>query len=118
MVDDDPAARRLVRVVLESRGYRVIEAEHGADAVRLEEEHRGEIDLLLTDLLMPGIRGPDLADLVKAVNPALPIIFMTSYPNDDIRRWKLTPGIPVIKKPPDLNELAATIERLLASRKD
>lgn len=117
LADDNDFMRRMIRELLESRRYGVMEAEHGAEAMRLEEEHRGEIDILLTDLLMPGIRGQELAETLKVINPQLPVIFMTSYNETDIQRWHLNPDIPLIIKPPNMDELEATIERLLGRQK-
>ena len=84
VVEDDDQVRGLVRTLLRSEGYRVIEARTGAEGLRLGEEHHGEIDLLLSDMLLPELSGYDLAARMRELFPALKIILMTGYIEGDI----------------------------------
>jgi PAS domain S-box-containing protein len=99
LVDDDESMRRVTRRILAKSGFRVIEAEHGADALRVAAAHEGEIDLLVTDVLMPGIRGPELVEELTVRSPGLRVLYMSGYTDDDISRWGLQPGIAFIHKP-------------------
>lgn len=99
LVDDDESMRRVTRRILSRGGFRVIEAEHGADALRVAAAHDGEIDLLVTDVLMPGIRGPELVEELTVRSPELRVLYMSGYTDDDIMRWGLQPGFAFIHKP-------------------
>lgn len=99
LVDDDESMRRVTRRILARSGFRVIEAEHGADALRVAAAHDGEIDLLVTDVLMPGIRGPELVEELTVQSPGIRVLYMSGYTDDDISRWGLQPGFAFIHKP-------------------
>lgn len=77
LAEDDPAVRRFVRVVLESRGYVVLDAPDGEQALAVSERHGGSIDLLLTDVEMPTMGGPALARELTVRRPGTPILFMS-----------------------------------------
>ncbi len=78
VVEDQPATAQITRILLESWGYRVMEAHTGRDAIALFD--RGQaIDLLLTDVIMPGMTGPQLAEVLTGRDPNLPVIFMSGY---------------------------------------
>ena len=80
LAEDDGDVRTLVRAVLEEAGLRVIEAADGPAAFALWQQHRGQIDLLLTDMVMPGgMSGADLADRILAEEPGLPVIYSSGY---------------------------------------
>ncbi|MBI4885713.1 MAG: PAS domain S-box protein [Acidobacteria bacterium] len=81
LVDDDPAVRGLARRMLERQGYRVIEAD-GSAAARAAADATTPIDLLLTDVLMPGGGGPDLYQELAAAHPGLKVVFMSGYSDD------------------------------------
>ncbi|MBA2688060.1 MAG: response regulator [Gemmatimonadaceae bacterium] len=99
LVDDDESMRRVTRRILARSGFRVIEAEHGADALRVAAAHDGLIDLLVTDVLMPGIRGPELVEELTVQSPGIRVLYMSGYTDDDISRWGLQPGFAFIHKP-------------------
>jgi len=82
LVEDEPAVRHLARRVLERSGYAVIEAADGEEAIRRFEESGAPVDLLLTDLVMPGMSGRALAERLTALSPGLPVVFMSGYPGD------------------------------------
>jgi two-component system cell cycle sensor histidine kinase/response regulator CckA len=84
LVEDEPALRAMVRSVLESKGYKVLEARHGEDALVVTELHRGPIDLLLTDVVMPGMSGRELAEHLVSANPKTKVLYMSGYTDDAI----------------------------------
>ena len=77
MVDDQPSVAALVRAILQRAGYTVIVAYGAAEAIQLFQEHRGEVTLLLTDVVMPGMNGFQLATHIAALRPGLPVVFMS-----------------------------------------
>jgi len=79
VVDDQEQLRKMVVRVLRSRGYKVLQAANGADALIRAEGHSAPIHLLLTDVVMPGISGSQLAEKMKALRPAMQIVFMSGY---------------------------------------
>ncbi|MFT3927780.1 MAG: response regulator [Myxococcales bacterium] len=79
LAEDDPAVRELSRRVLSSHGYRVLAADSGESALRLVHKTRERIDLLLTDVMMPGCSGPELARELLRTHPGLPVLFMSGY---------------------------------------
>ena len=86
LVEDEPAVRRIARLALESQGYRVLEAESGEDAVGTADTHPGPIHLLVTDVVMPGMGGREVAEAVRRRRPGLPVLFMSGYTDDAVVR--------------------------------
>lgn len=79
LAEDEQDVREIAREFLESGGYKVIEAKDGAEALRLAKEHRGQIDLLVSDMVMPGMTGQQLAERIKLDLPNVAVIFMSGY---------------------------------------
>ncbi|HEU4730732.1 MAG TPA: ATP-binding protein [Kofleriaceae bacterium] len=116
VVEDEAAVRSAVRRNLERLGYRVMAAHDGEDALRCAEELDG-IDLLLTDVVMPGIDGPDLACRLREKWPELPVLFVTGYSADRLERTgAVGPRDRVMEKPYHLAELTRTIRQMLEAR--
>jgi DNA-binding response OmpR family regulator len=86
VVEDEEEVRALARDVLEMNGYQVLEALDVADATRLGETHPGTIDLLITDVVMPGASGPELARRLRVHRPGLRVLCMSGYPESEDRR--------------------------------
>jgi PAS domain S-box-containing protein len=82
LAEDEQDVREVAREFLESGGYTVIEASNGAEALRLAAEHKGRIDLLVTDMVMPGMTGQELAGLLQKVCSGLAVIYMSGYSED------------------------------------
>jgi PAS domain S-box-containing protein len=101
LVEDDPAVRMLTRMVLETKGYKVIEAESGPEALKAWDRAGGAVDLLFTDLVMPeGIGGHALAAELQALKPELKVIFTSGYSADIAgRELELKPGQNFLQKP-------------------
>ncbi len=79
LVEDEASLRKLTHSILETRGYRVLEAEHGDAAMKVSHEFKEQIDLLLTDVVMPGVSGRILAEKLRAERPSLAVVFMSGY---------------------------------------
>ncbi|PYU15279.1 MAG: hybrid sensor histidine kinase/response regulator [Acidobacteria bacterium] len=100
LVEDEPAVRELARTVLSEQGYTVIEAQNSEDAVRLAGRHRSEIHLLLTDVMMPGMSGRDLAKHLTALHPYLRVLYMSGYTHNVIgENGTLEEGLSFLQKP-------------------
>src|SRR5688572_8060174 len=100
LVEDEPALRAVARRVLEGAGYRVVEASDGEAALALLEGGTGGIDLLFTDVIMPGMTGPELAARVGRLLPGLRVLFMTGYSEDAVAfHGKLAQGTACLQKP-------------------
>ncbi|HVH50085.1 MAG TPA: ATP-binding protein [Candidatus Bathyarchaeia archaeon] len=100
IVEDEEALRELARELLEANGYKVIEAERGETAIRLVEASQTPIDLLLTDVVMPGMGGKQLAKRLLELRPALRVLYMSGYTDDVINnRGVLSENAPLLPKP-------------------
>jgi two-component system cell cycle sensor histidine kinase/response regulator CckA len=86
VVEDEEPVRRLAALALANAGYRVIEASDGSAALKVFDEHRGHVDLVLTDVVMPHLNGRELALALQARVPALPVIYTSGYADDAILR--------------------------------
>jgi len=86
LVEDEPAVREVTREALEMGGYRVLEAGGTEEGARIADDPSVVIDLLLTDVVMPGMSGPDLAGRVRASRPGMITIFMSGYADSEILR--------------------------------
>ena len=83
LVEDEAPVRALARTVLERKGYRIIEADSGLNALEIWPQHRETIDLLFTDMVMPGgVSGRELADRLLAEKPGLKVIYSSGYTDD------------------------------------
>jgi PAS domain S-box-containing protein len=114
LVEDEMAVRRLVQRVLRSRGYQLLEAADGKQALDIASAHPGRIDLLLSDLIMPVMGGLELAERLTATRPGVPVLFMTGYrEHARLRGWNGDEP-DVISKPFRPDELAARVRAALA----
>ena len=82
LVEDEDLVRALVQEILRRNGYRVLEALDVAHALRLSEQHAGGIDLLVTDVVMPGLGGGALAERLNAIRPGIKVLFTSGYTED------------------------------------
>jgi len=79
LVDDEAILRRLVRKILQTHGYTVLEASRGKDAIQICQQHEGPIHLLLTDVTMPEMNGRNLAERVTTLRPHTRVLYMSGY---------------------------------------
>jgi DNA-binding NtrC family response regulator len=114
VVDDDESVRALVRRILEGQGYTVVDADGPVAAVVAARAHTDGIDLLITDVVMPGQSGRDLAMDLAGVLPGLRVLYMSGYTRDAIvHRGILDPGIHFVSKPVSAEALLRTVREVL-----
>lgn len=114
LVEDDPSLRKLAKTILKQNGYTIFEAENGEDALALNEKFGGVIDLLLTDVVMPKLSGPETAKQLQPLHPLMKVIYMSGYTDDDIvHRGVLDPGINFMEKPFSPKTLLITVKKIL-----
>ncbi len=114
LVEDEPGVRALAEVVLRRLGYTVLVAENGTAALRLWEESRGSIDVLLTDVIMPRMSGSELAGRLREMNPGLKILFMSGYTDDMLSDQGILAGeTQLIQKPFTAEALARKLRSVL-----
>ncbi len=100
LAEDEPAVRTIARQALERQGYNVLAAPSGADALALAAQHGATIHLLLTDVVMPGMSGRDLADRLTAQRPGIRVLYISGYTDNAIvRHGMLEPGLAYLQKP-------------------
>lgn len=110
LVEDELMILNLGREMLEALGYRVLTANTPGEALRLAQEHKGAIDMLLTDIVMPEMNGSDLAARLQATLPDLKTLFMSGYPANIISQHGiLREGVKFLHKPFSKNELAGKV---------
>ena len=116
LVEDEPAILAVTAQMLASLGYVVRAAHTPADAIRVAKEHPGPIQLLLTDVVMPGLNGRDLARTLADLRPGLRALFMSGYPAEvTARNGILDAQLPFVRKPFTRDELAAKIRAVLGA---
>jgi CheY-like chemotaxis protein len=114
LVEDEPAILRIATKTLEWLGYRVLAARTPGEAIRLAKEHRGRIDLLMTDVVMPEMNGRDLARNLQSLYPDIRRLFMSGYTANVIaHQGVLDPGVHFLQKPFSLQHLGAKIREVL-----
>ncbi len=116
LVEDEDSVRRLLQYVLNKRGYKVLEAASGEDALEVFEKHGAGIDLVLTDIVMPKMSGREMADRLRQVRPELKVVYMSGYTDDVlVRTGALGPGMSFLQKPLRPDTLAAKVREALDS---
>ncbi len=114
LVEDEASLLELSTIVLSGLGYRVSAAESGPKALLMVEQQRLEPDLVVTDIVMPGMSGTELAELLRRDRPDLKVLYMSGYPDDAIaRHGVLDPGMPFIQKPFTGHALAVKVREVL-----
>jgi len=114
LVEDEAALRSLAQEILRDQGYKVIAAGSGAEALDLARSHPAPIDLLVTDVVMPGMDGRELADRLGPVHPETRCLFMSGYTDDAVvRRGVREEGMPFLQKPFTIDALALKVREVL-----
>jgi CheY-like chemotaxis protein len=114
VVEDEDAVRTLMRLTLEARGYRVLGAASPNEALELVARHPGSIPLVVTDVIMPGMSGGELAERLAALRPEIRVIFVSGYTDDTIaHQGVLDPGVHFLQKPFTLDGLARKVREVL-----
>jgi CheY-like chemotaxis protein len=114
LVDGERGVRELLGAMLATQGYSVLEADSGPEALRLSQQHPGKIDLLLTDIMIPGMDGPELAAAFSVLRPDARVLFVSaSAPVADDRRAAVADQERLILKPFSRHELAGHVREAL-----
>jgi PAS domain S-box-containing protein len=114
LVEDEENLRRLARQSLENQGYNVIDAPDGAAAIKISQAHPGPIHLLLTDVIMPGMNGRELANKLSPARPEMRVLYMSGYTENHIgHNGTLDEGITLLQKPFTLSALRSKVREML-----
>lgn len=116
LVEDEDSLRELNHRLLESMGYTVMEAASGADAIRIAGRCRDPIQLLVTDVVMPGMNGRELAELLVGEHSQMKVLYVSGHPNDVIAHYAtLSPGVAFLQKPFTRDAFAKKIKEVLGA---
>ena len=114
LVEDEAAVRGLASRILEKQGYRVLSAQHGREAMDIATREEGKIDLVLTDVVMPGMNGRGLVERLAGIRPRMKSLYMSGYTDDDIiRRGFIEPSKSFLQKPFTSEVLLQTVRKVL-----
>jgi two-component system, cell cycle sensor histidine kinase and response regulator CckA len=116
VVDDEEPIRLLMATTLRKVGYRVIQAEDGEDALRQWTGRAQEIDMVITDVVMPRLTGLELIPQLLTLSPNLPILMISGYPREDASPTVASGGVEFLPKPFRLDELLKNVRSLLARK--
>jgi len=113
VVDDEPEVRKLVTAMLTRNGYRVLTADTGENAVRLFRNYTG-VELLLTDVVAPGMSGPMIADEIAALKPDIKVLFMSGYDGTQVvQRYVVEKNYSLLIKPFTMEQLEKKVRETL-----
>jgi CheY-like chemotaxis protein len=116
LVEDAEPFREVTRQFLQQGGYRVLAAENGLEALAVSEKHAGPLHLLLTDVVMPGLSGPQLARELRIARPDLPVLYMSGYTDEALGpHGVLEEGIALLEKPFTRGSLLRKLREVLDS---
>jgi two-component system cell cycle sensor histidine kinase/response regulator CckA len=113
LVEDEPALRRVSRKLLEKLGYQVLEAANGEQALHIYDERNGDIDLVLLDLIMPGLNGLQTLEHLRALDPGIKVILYSGIA--DTEEASLPDGVSFMSKPFPLETLSQKVAALLSA---
>ncbi len=116
LVEDEECVRQLVKDTLQSRGYTVLEASHGEAAMKIAAAHQNQIHILITDVVMPGMSGRELANLLCKKRPGIKVLFLSGYTEDTIiHQGVLDSGPAFLQKPFTLQALSRKVREILGN---
>ena len=115
VVEDEAAFRDLLVEGLQAAGYQVLTGENGVDGLHIANQHIGKIDLLLTDVIMPQMNGPDLARFVKEVHPLIKVLYMSGYTDDKLHAISADKEVALLQKPFFMQDLLQKIAEVSQS---
>ncbi len=117
LIDDEPAVARFVARVLTDHGYRVIQAVDGISAIEAARAHPETIELILSDVIIPGMSGPEAVEAIRVIHPESAVLFASGYTADAIAEQGVIPdGVALIEKPFTAVSLATRVRQVLESR--
>jgi two-component system, cell cycle sensor histidine kinase and response regulator CckA len=114
LVEDEEPVRSMVSKVLQNKGYTVLEARHGNEAIEVSERYEGSINLMVTDVIMPQMSGRELAERLTLMRPEMHVLYMSGYPDNAIvQHGVLEPGTSFLQKPFTINALELKVREIL-----
>lgn len=114
VVDDEPEVRKLVSAMVSQFGYRVLTADSGEHAITLYRNHKAPIDLLITDVVAPGMSGPMLADKLTELQPDLKVLYISGYDNTHVvQKYVVEKGHALLTKPFTLDVMKKKVQSML-----
>lgn len=114
IVDDEPEIRKLVAAMVGQFGYQVLTADSGEHAITLFRKHKEPVELLITDVVAPGMSGPMLADKLTALQPDLKVLYISGYDNTHVvQKYVVEKGHALLPKPFTADALREKMESLL-----
>jgi CheY-like chemotaxis protein len=114
VVDDEPEIRKLVGAMISQFGYTALTADSGEHAVTLYQHHNAPIDLLIADVVAPGMSGPMLADKLTELQPDLKVLYISGYDNTHVvQKYIVEKGHALLTKPFTAEELKAKVQAML-----
>jgi signal transduction histidine kinase/CheY-like chemotaxis protein len=118
LVEDEDGVRKLARLVLQERGYKVLEARHGGEALLICEQYDGTIHLMVTDVVMPHMSGRQVAERLQTLRPEMKVLYLSGYTDDAIvRHGVLEADTPFLQKPFTPDNLALKVREVLDEKR-
>jgi PAS domain S-box-containing protein len=116
LTEDEEPVRRLTRIILEMNGYQVLEAANGDEALSIYKEHKAQLDLIITDVVMPRMSGPELAQTLETLSPGIKVLYLSGYTDDAIvRHGLLDQKMAFLQKPFTPDALLRKVREVLAA---
>lgn len=116
LVEDDPMIRNLILHTLEQKNYTVVPAEDGWEGIKIAKNHKGKIDLLFTDVVMPGLGGVELAVAMRELYPEIKTLFMSGYSRSQLEEEGIPAGAAALEKPFTPDKVLAMVAEILAEK--
>ena len=117
VLDDEADVRKMVAAMLTSNGYKVLTAENGDNAIKAFKKSKQPIDLLLLDVVSPGMSGPMVADRIAELQPGLRVLFMSGYGSTNVvQRYVVEKGYALLTKPFTEPQLAKKVREVLEAQ--
>jgi CheY-like chemotaxis protein len=113
LVEDEGELRRITRQLLEQGGYRVIEAENALRALQIVQEYAGTIHMVVTDVVMPGMSGPELTQRMKELCPEARVLYISGYADRAFQHHGVQEGVPILEKPYSGSDLLMKVQEVL-----
>lgn len=115
LVEDEDTVRKVIQRLLRKLGYRVVAASDAEEAIRIFEERDEELDLVLTDVVMPGLTGVEMAQVLKKRRPEMKFLFTSGYTSKELGGSPQAPPEPFLPKPFSMEELSRSVREALES---
>ena len=116
VLDDEADVRKLVAAMLTSNGYKVLTADNGDNAIKAFRRSKQPVDMLLLDVVSPGLSGPMVADRIAEIQPGLRVLFMSGYDNTNVvQRYVVEKGYALLPKPFTMDQLSKKVREVMDS---